>query len=87
MCAAIAFPESRRNVSVQRIDAFPFLSVTVAVNTPAALADAFGAGTSFFELSVARYEYVVVDAANATPTTSIAPPTTTIPTSLAIGTS
>jgi hypothetical protein len=51
------------------------------------LADAFGAGTSFFELSVARYEYVVVDAANATPTTSIAPPTTTIPTSLAIGTS
>jgi hypothetical protein len=32
------------------------LSVTVAVKTPAAFAGAFGAGTSFFGVKVARYE-------------------------------
>jgi LPS-assembly lipoprotein len=44
-------------------------------------------GTSLFGASVARYEYVVVDAASATPATASAPTPATIPTSLPIGTS
>ena len=63
MWAAIALPLRRRNVSVQRIVALLPFSVTVAVKTPAAFAAAFGAGTSCFDVSVARYEYVVAFAA------------------------
>ena len=52
-----ALPLRRAKVSVQRTEAErPLSSVTVAENTPAALAGAFGAGTSLFGVSVARYE-------------------------------
>ena len=63
MCAATALPLRRAKVSVQRTVAERPLSFTVAVNTPAAFAGAFGAGTSLFGVSVARYEYVFVFAA------------------------
>ena len=42
---------------------------------------------ALFGVSVARYEYVVVDAASAAPATASAPTPATIPTSLPIGTS
>ena len=56
MWAAAALPLRPWNASVQLIVALAPCSVTFAVNTPPAAAGAFGAGTSCFGVSVARYE-------------------------------